>query len=90
VIASQCSNVAASWRSARRPSWLAGSRPGYTVEPLDVGTIRVHGVEYDHVPGIVRALTDADIDVYGVAIDQPTLTDFYLALHHDDPESSHA
>jgi ABC-2 type transport system ATP-binding protein len=63
---------------------------GYTVEPLDVGTIRVHGVEYDHVPGIVRALTDADIDVYGVAIDQPTLTDFYLALHHDDPESSHA
>lgn len=62
----------------------------YTVEPLEDGAVRLHGVGYDHVPGLVRALVDAGVDVYGVAIDQPTLTDFYLALHHDEAETTDA
>ncbi|MBW3604280.1 MAG: ABC transporter ATP-binding protein [Actinobacteria bacterium] len=57
---------------------------GYTVEPMSGGEMRVHGVGYERVPQMVRALVDADIDVYGVMIDQPTLTDFYLALHQED------
>lgn len=55
----------------------------YTVEPLDAGSVRLHGVVYDEVPELVRALVAADVDVSGVAIDQPTLTDFYLATHRD-------
>ncbi|CAN5798586.1 daunorubicin resistance protein DrrA family ABC transporter ATP-binding protein [soil metagenome] len=57
---------------------------GYTVEPLADGEMRVHGVGYERVPELVHALVEADIDLYGVTIDQPTLTDFYLALHQDD------
>lgn len=57
---------------------------GYTVEPMSGGEMRVHGVGYERVPQVVRALVDADIEVYGVMIDQPTLTDFYLALHQED------
>lgn len=57
---------------------------GYTVEPLSGGEMVVHGVGYDRVPALVRTLVDADIDVFGVTIDQPTLTDFYLALHQDE------
>jgi ABC-type multidrug transport system ATPase subunit len=62
----------------------------YTVEPLEDGAVRLHGVGYDRVPDLVRAPVDAGVDVYGVAIDQPTLTDFYLALHHGDAETSDA
>ena len=62
----------------------------YTVEPLEDGAVLLHGVGYDHVPGLVRALVDAGVDVYGVAIDEPTLTDFYLALHHDATETTDA
>ncbi|HSJ46009.1 MAG TPA: ABC transporter ATP-binding protein [Euzebyales bacterium] len=62
----------------------------YTVEPLEDGAVRLHGVGYDSVPDLVRALVDGGVDVYGVAIDQPTLTDFYLALHHDAAETSDA
>jgi hypothetical protein len=47
-------------------------------------------VGYDRVPNLVRALVDTGVDVYGVAIDQPTLTDFYLALHHDVAETTDA
>ena len=60
----------------------------YTAEPLGDGAVRLHGVGYDRVPDLVRALVDASVDVYGVAIDQPTLTDFYLALHHDAAETT--
>ncbi len=60
---------------------------GYAMEPLDDDAVRVHGVEYLHVPELVRALVAAGVDVYGVAVDQPTLTDFYLALHGDEEPS---
>lgn len=53
---------------------------GYTVEPLEAGRLAVHGVGYDAVPSLVRALVAADVALYGVNIDPPTLTDFYLAL----------
>jgi ABC-2 type transport system ATP-binding protein len=58
----------------------------YTVEPLDDGAVRVHGVGYDDVPAFVRLLVGDGIDIYGVAIDQPTLTDFYLALHTEETD----
>lgn len=61
---------------------------GYVVEPLSGGELRLHGVEYEQVPALVRALVDAELDVYGVTIDQPTLTDFYLALHVDEDEAA--
>jgi ABC-2 type transport system ATP-binding protein len=60
---------------------------GYTVEPLDDGAMRLHGVEYLQVPELVRALVAKEVDVYGVTVDQPTLTDFYLALHGDEEPS---
>ena len=60
---------------------------GYTMEPLDDDAVRLHGVEYLHVPELVRALVAAEVDVYGVTVDQPTLTDFYLALHGDEEPS---
>lgn len=63
---------------------------GYVMEPLDSGAVRLHGVAYDGIPDLVRALIGRDIDVFGVAMDQPTLTDFYLALHGDGSEASHA
>jgi ABC-type multidrug transport system ATPase subunit len=56
---------------------------GYTTEPVDTGVLRVHGVDYEAVPVLVRQLVEAGADLYGVAVDQPTLTDFYLALHRD-------
>jgi ABC-2 type transport system ATP-binding protein len=62
----------------------------HTVEPLEDGAVRLHGVGYDRVPDLVRALVEAGVDVYGVAIDEPTLTDFYLALHHDAAETTDA
>jgi ABC-type multidrug transport system ATPase subunit len=64
------------------------SRFGYTVEPLETGQLCVHGVAYDNVPALVHALVDADVGLYGVSIEQPTLTDFYLALHREAPEVS--
>ena len=63
---------------------------GYVMEPLDSGAVRLHGVAYDGIPHLVRALIGQDIDVFGVTMDQPTLTDFYLALHGDGSEASHA
>lgn len=65
-------------------------RLGYTIEPVDVGQLSVHGVAYEAVPVLVRALVEADVRVYGIDIDQPTLTDFYLALHRERPETSGA
>lgn len=65
-------------------------RLGYTIEPVDVGRLAIHGVAYDAVPALVRALVHADVDVYGINVDQPTLTDFYLALHRERPETSDA
>ena len=65
-------------------------RLGYTTEPVDIGRLAIHGVAHDAVPALVRALVDADIDVYGITVDQPTLTDFYLALHRERPETSDA
>jgi ABC-2 type transport system ATP-binding protein len=65
-------------------------RRGYTVEPLDAGQLSVHGVAYDNVPALVEALVHAGVRVYGIGVDQPTLTDFYLALHREDPETSDA
>jgi ABC-2 type transport system ATP-binding protein len=63
-------------------------RSGYTIEPLDAGQVAVHGVAYDDVPALVRALVHSDVSVYGINIDLPTLTDFYLALHRENPETS--
>jgi ABC-2 type transport system ATP-binding protein len=62
----------------------------YTVEPIAEGSVRVHGVAYEDVPALVRLLVEDGIDIYGVAIDQPTLTDFYLALHGEDADVSAA
>jgi ABC-2 type transport system ATP-binding protein len=60
---------------------------GYAMEPLDDAAVRLHGVEYLQVPELVRALVAAEIDVYGVTVDQSTLTDFYLAMHGDEEPS---
>lgn len=57
---------------------------GYVVEPLAHGEVRLHGVGFDDVPILVRALVGADVDLFGVTLDEPTLTDFYLALHGDE------
>lgn len=65
-------------------------RLGYTVEPLGAGQLSVHGVAYSNVPALVAALVHAGVNVYGVGVDQPTLTDFYLALHREDPATSDA
>ncbi|HEX6255046.1 MAG TPA: ABC transporter ATP-binding protein [Euzebyales bacterium] len=62
----------------------------YTVEPIEDGAVRVHGVGYEDVPALVRMLVEDGIDIYGVAIDQPTLTDFYLALHGEESDVSEA
>ena len=64
------------------------ARMGYTVEPIDTGHVCVHGVSYDDVPALVRALVDGGVGVYGLDVDRPTLTDFYLALHREHPETS--
>jgi ABC-2 type transport system ATP-binding protein len=65
-------------------------RLGYTVEPLETGRVCVHGVDYDDVPVFVRTLAEAGVALYGVDVDQPTLTDLYLALHRGDRETSDA
>lgn len=74
----------------RRPVSDVAARFGYTVEPLETGQVCVHGVGYDDVPALVRALVEAGIGLYGVSIDQPTLTDFYLTLHRERPEAPDA
>jgi ABC-type multidrug transport system ATPase subunit len=61
------------------------ARQGYTVEPLDTGRVCVHGVAYDDIPAFVRGLVGAGVALYGIDVEQPTLTDFYLALHREEP-----
>jgi ABC-2 type transport system ATP-binding protein len=61
---------------------------GYTVEPLETGRVCVHGVDYNDIPQFVRVLAEAGVALYGVDVEQPTLTDLYLALHRGDQESS--
>jgi ABC-type multidrug transport system ATPase subunit len=63
---------------------------GYTVEPLGTGRLVVHGVDYDDVPALVRTLAAAEVSLYGVDIDRPTLTDVYLALHRADQDVADA
>ena len=59
------------------------ARQGYTVEPLDTGRVCVHGVAYDDIPAFVRSLVNGGVALYAVDVEQPTLTDFYLALHRE-------
>jgi ABC-2 type transport system ATP-binding protein len=51
------------------------------VEVEGAGRLRAAGVGRDAVPGLVRALADADVTVYEVRRLDPSLEDVYLALH---------
>jgi hypothetical protein len=63
---------------------------GYTVEPLETGRVCVHGVDYNAIPSLVRVLAEAGVALYGVDVEQPTLTDLYLALHRADAPGADA
>jgi ABC-2 type transport system ATP-binding protein len=63
---------------------LAPLTPG-DVEVEGAGRLRASGVGREAVPGLVRALADAEVTVYEVRRLDPSLEDVYLALHGRPP-----
>ena len=45
--------------------------------------IRVHGAAREHVPQLVAALAAAEVPMFRVEPDEPSLEDVYFALEHE-------
>jgi ABC-2 type transport system ATP-binding protein len=67
--------------TARR---LLAAVAGSEVDIEGAGRLRASGVARDEVPGLVRALADADVTVFEVRRLDPSLEDVYLAIHGRD------
>ncbi|MFA9446935.1 ABC transporter ATP-binding protein [Egicoccus sp. AB-alg6-2] len=67
----------------RRLSRLAAVRD---VEVDAAGRVRARGVPRDEIPGLVWALSSAELAVYEVRRLDPTLEEVYLALHERDAD----
>lgn len=76
------------------PSQLAIAKPilaRYTesLSPnLETGEITTTNLRYDDIPQVIHALSQAEIQIYQVTPQQPTLEDVYFALHQAPHEKA--
>jgi len=59
---------------------LINSRPGLTAAAHETGTLTISGAAPEAVPDLVAALVAADLPIFRVMAQEPTLEDVYFAL----------
>lgn len=60
--------------------------PGVLDAHVEVDTLTVNGPGRDAIPPLVKALAEADVQIYRVTPQEPSLEDIYFALHGETPE----
>lgn len=58
--------------------------PDLHVHRSTVNVLQIAGAEHAGIPGLIKSLVLAGVDLYRVQPDEITLQDVYFALHHDE------
>ena len=67
---------------------LVKTLPGVRDAISEVDVITAQGAGREAIPGLISALAAANVPIYRVTPQEPTLEDIYFALHGETPEAS--